>query len=108
MSGTQPAVQWCCTRVTGFSIDGFAGEVMNGRVDTTPSEVIRVLIEKNLAAADAPAYQRYARLLGWADKIRRLHVRANADQPDQANRGGGIRRRRHRLWSYGAHVLRRG
>ena len=67
-----------------ISIDGFAGEVMNGRVDTTPSEVIRVLIEKNLAAADAPAYQRYARLLGWADKIRRLHVRANADQPDQA------------------------
>ena len=67
-----------------ISIDGFAGEVMNGRVDTTPSEVIRVLIEKNLDAKDAPAYQRYARLLGWADKIRRLHVRANADQPDQA------------------------
>jgi len=52
---------------------------MNGRVDTTPSEVIRVLIEKNLDPNDAPAYQRYARLLGWADKIRRLHVRANAD-----------------------------
>ncbi len=67
-----------------ISIDGFAGEVMNGRVDTTPSEVIRVLIEKNLDPNDAPAYQRYARLLGWADKIRRLHVRANADQPDQA------------------------
>ncbi|MGA7740754.1 MAG: pyruvate, phosphate dikinase [Polyangia bacterium] len=67
-----------------ISIDGFAGEVMNGRVDTTPSEVIRVLIEKNLDSKDAPAYQRYARLLGWADKIRRLHVRANADQPDQA------------------------
>ena len=31
-----------------ISIDGFAGEVINGRVDTTPSEVIRVLIEKNL------------------------------------------------------------
>jgi pyruvate,orthophosphate dikinase len=67
-----------------ISIDGFTGEVMNGRVDTTPSEVIRVLIEKNLDPKDAPAYQRYARLLGWADKIRRLHVRANADQPDQA------------------------
>ena len=67
-----------------ISIDGFAGEVMNGRVDTTPSEVIRVVIEKNLDPNDAPAYQRYARLLGWADKVRRLHVRANADQPDQA------------------------
>ena len=40
-----------------ISIDGFTGEVINGRVDTTPSEVIRVLIEKNLdpeGGADLP------------------------------------------------------
>jgi pyruvate,orthophosphate dikinase len=67
-----------------ISIDGFAGEVINGRVDTTPSEVIRVLIEKNLDAKDAPVYQRYAKLMGWADSARRLRVRANADQPDQS------------------------
>src|SRR5580765_4900225 len=67
-----------------ISIDGFAGEVINGRVDTTPSEVIRVLIEKNLDAKDAPVYQRYAKLMGWADAARRLRVRANADQPDQS------------------------
>ncbi len=66
------------------SIDGFTGEVINGRVDTTPSEVIRVLIEKNLDPKDAPVYQRYAKLMGWADAVRRLRVRANADQPDQA------------------------
>jgi pyruvate,orthophosphate dikinase len=67
-----------------ISIDGFAGEVINGRVDTTPSEVIRVLIEKNLDAKEAPVYQRYAKLMSWADAARRLRVRANADQPDQA------------------------
>src|SRR5215471_15007418 len=67
-----------------ISIDGFAGEVINGRVDTTPSEVIRVLIEKNLDAKEAPVFQRYAKLMGWADAARRLRVRANADQPDQS------------------------
>jgi pyruvate,orthophosphate dikinase len=67
-----------------ISLDGFTGEVIQGRVETTPSEIIRVLIEKNLPPAQAPVYQRYARLLEWADKIRHLRVRANADQPDQA------------------------
>ncbi|HEX2657728.1 MAG TPA: pyruvate, phosphate dikinase [Polyangia bacterium] len=67
-----------------ISIDGFAGEVINGRVDTTPSEVIRVLIEKNLDPKQAPVYQTYAKLMSWADSARRLRVRANADQPDQA------------------------
>jgi pyruvate,orthophosphate dikinase len=67
-----------------ISIDGFTGEVLSGRVETTPSEVIRVLIEKNLDGKEAPVYQRYAKLMSWADGVRRLRVRANADQPDQS------------------------
>ncbi len=67
-----------------ISIDGFAGEVIQGRVETTPSEVIRVLIEKNLDPKEAPVYQTYAKLMTWADGARKLRVRANADQPDQA------------------------
>jgi pyruvate, orthophosphate dikinase len=67
-----------------ISLDGFTGEVIEGRVETTPSEVIRVLIEKNLEPDQAPVYQDYAKLMSWADGIRRLRVRANADQPDQA------------------------
>ncbi len=67
-----------------ISIDGFAGEVINGRVDTAPSEVIRVLIEKTLDPKEAPVYQTYAKLMSWADSARKLKVRANADQPDQA------------------------
>jgi pyruvate,orthophosphate dikinase len=67
-----------------ISLDGFAGEVIEGRVETTPSEVIRVLIEKNLDESEAPVYSNYAKLMGWADSLRRLRVRANADQPDQS------------------------
>jgi pyruvate, orthophosphate dikinase len=67
-----------------ISLDGFVGEVIEGRIDTTPSEVIRVLIEKNLDESQAPVYLNYAKLMGWADGLRRLRVRANADQPDQS------------------------
>ncbi len=67
-----------------ISIDGIAGEVLEGRLATSPSEVVQVLVDKTLAARDAPVYRGFARLLGWADAVRRLGVRANADQPDQA------------------------
>jgi len=67
-----------------ISIDGFAGEVINGRIETAPSEVIRVLIEKNLDPKEAPVFQTYAKLMSWADAARKLRVRANAVQPDQA------------------------
>ncbi|HEU4382771.1 MAG TPA: putative PEP-binding protein, partial [Anaeromyxobacteraceae bacterium] len=67
-----------------ISVDGSTGEVVAGQVKTTPSEVIEVLIEKTRKPQDAPVYREYARLLGWADKFRKLGVRANADQPDQA------------------------
>src|SRR6059036_802380 len=65
------------------SLDGSTGEVFLGQIATIPSEIVRVLIEKTLAPADAPTYQLYAQLMKWADKARRLRVRANADQPDQ-------------------------
>jgi pyruvate,orthophosphate dikinase len=66
------------------SIDGSAGEILEGRLDTQPSEVVQVLVEKSRKPADAPMFRQFDALLGWADKARRLGVRANADQPDQA------------------------
>src|SRR2546425_2704489 len=66
-----------------LSLDGSTGEVFRGQIATTPSEVVRVLIERSLAPARAPVYRLYAQLMKWADKARRLGVRANADQPDQ-------------------------
>ncbi len=66
------------------SLDGFTGEVIVGKVATRPSEVIQVLIEKSLDPASSATYPYYEKLLGWADEVRALGVRANADQPDQA------------------------
>jgi pyruvate,orthophosphate dikinase len=66
------------------SLDGFMGEVYEGRIKTKPSEVIQVLVSKALKPSRAPIYRRFARLMRWADDVRRLRVRANADQPDQA------------------------
>jgi pyruvate,orthophosphate dikinase len=67
-----------------LSLDGTTGEVFRGRIDTQPSEVVRVLIERRLAPEDAPVYRQYAQLMRWADRARTLGVRANADQPDQS------------------------
>jgi pyruvate,orthophosphate dikinase len=66
-----------------ISIDGSTGEVFAGQIATTPSEVVRVLVDRTLDAANAPVFQMYAQLMKWADKARRLRIRANADQPDQ-------------------------
>jgi pyruvate, orthophosphate dikinase len=67
-----------------LSIDGTTGEVFQGHIETEPSEVVRVLIDRTLAPADAPTYQQYAQIMTWADRERRLKVRTNADQPDQS------------------------
>jgi pyruvate,orthophosphate dikinase len=67
-----------------ISIDGYTGEVIKGKVDTRPSEVVQVLLGKSKSPEDSETFQTYAKLLGWADRARRLGVRANADQPDQA------------------------
>ncbi|MBM3324875.1 MAG: pyruvate, phosphate dikinase, partial [Calditrichaeota bacterium] len=66
-----------------ISLDGTTGEIYEGQIATRPSEVLEVLFDKTLKVEEAPDYQRFAKLLGWADEVRRLRVRTNADQPDQ-------------------------
>ena len=66
------------------SLDGTLGELLEGELGTQPSEVVEVLVERTREPSSAPTYELFARLLGWADGMRRLRVRANADQPDQA------------------------
>jgi pyruvate,orthophosphate dikinase len=68
-----------------ISIDGTTGEVIMGKLETKPSEVIQVLISKSLNAKESDVYKTYSSLLKWADEIRTLNVRTNADQPDQAS-----------------------
>ncbi len=67
-----------------ISIDGSTGEVLEGRVQTKPSEVLQVLIGGSLDPKDAPVYQTFAKIMAWADKFRTLKIRTNADQPDQS------------------------
>jgi pyruvate,orthophosphate dikinase len=67
-----------------LSIDGTTGEVIEGRLKTMPSEVVQVLIDKSLPANKSENFKLFQRLMGWADAHRRLKIRTNADQPDQA------------------------
>jgi pyruvate,orthophosphate dikinase len=67
-----------------ISIDGTTGQVIKGKINTKPSEVLQVLIEKTLDPAQAPVYQTFAKVMAWADKVRTLKIRTNADQPDQS------------------------
>jgi pyruvate, orthophosphate dikinase len=66
-----------------LTLDGATGRVFAGDLSTIPSEVVRVT-SGALAPSQAPLYQSYAELLGWADEIRTLRVRANADTPRDA------------------------
>ncbi|MCW8803571.1 MAG: PEP-utilizing enzyme, partial [Ignavibacteriaceae bacterium] len=67
-----------------ISIDGTTGEVIKGKLETRPSEVIQVLISQTMHPKDSSVYQTYSSLMKWADEIRTMKVRTNADQPDQA------------------------
>jgi pyruvate,orthophosphate dikinase len=90
-----------------ISIDGFTGEVFAGKVETKPSEVIEVLLHKTKNPKDSEIYKRYAQLMEWVDEHRKLQVRANADQPDQAEQaiffgaeGIGLCRTEHMFFNH--------
>jgi pyruvate,orthophosphate dikinase len=67
-----------------ISIDGFTGEVFEGAVETRPSEILQVLVSKELDPKDAETFRRYEQLMTWVDEHRKLKVRTNADEPKQA------------------------
>lgn len=67
-----------------ISIDGTTGEVIEGELTTKPSEVIQVLITKEMNEKNSDVYRTYADLMKWADQVRTMNVRTNADQPDQS------------------------
>ncbi|MFG1900362.1 pyruvate, phosphate dikinase [Micromonospora carbonacea] len=77
-----------------ISIDGSTGRVYAGSVPVRPSPVARYLAGELSPEAD-PLVAAVHRLLGHADAVRRLGVRANADTPADARRArafgaGGI------------------
>ena len=42
-----------------LSIDGTAGEVYAGEIQTAASEIVQVLVEKSLDAKESPTYQMF-------------------------------------------------
>jgi pyruvate,orthophosphate dikinase len=66
-----------------ISIEGTLGEVLDGEIPTQPSEIMQV-IRGEINPVDSLVYQRFVKFLSWADKVRKLKVRANADTPEDA------------------------
>jgi pyruvate,orthophosphate dikinase len=88
-----------------ISIDGTTGDVILKELPTSPSEVLQVVAGK-LAPEKSAIYQKFEKLLGWADEIRRLGIRANADIPRDAKvayafgaRGIGLCRTEHMFFA---------
>jgi pyruvate,orthophosphate dikinase len=89
------------------SFDGLTGEVKLAKVASKPSEILQVL-NGQLKPQESDIYQRFNQILTWSDKFRRLGIRANADQPDQAElayafgaRGIGLCRTEHMFFGEG-------
>ena len=90
-----------------ISVDGFTGNVYDGQVQTAPSEVLQVLFTKTLKAKDAPIFQCFHQLMSWSDRYRKLGVRANADNPHEAEQaialgaqGIGLTRTEHMFFDH--------
>ncbi len=67
------------------TVDGTSGRVHRGRHRMVPSEVARWLDARGEQPAD-PLVASVARILAHADRVRRLHVRANADTATDVRR----------------------
>ncbi len=90
-----------------ISIDGSTGDVILSELPTSPSEVLQV-VEGKLKPEKSPIYQKFEKLLSWADDVRRLGIRANADIPRDAKvaftfgaRGIGLCRTEHMFFGEG-------
>ena len=72
-----------------LSINGSTGNVYGSDIPVAASEVIQV-IQGKVDARKSDKYQSFSTVLAWADEVRRLRVRSNADVPDQAKIARGL------------------
>ncbi|HWW01919.1 MAG TPA: pyruvate, phosphate dikinase [Candidatus Acidoferrum sp.] len=66
-----------------LSINGTLGNVYAGQLPTAASEIVQVLVEKSLNGNTSETYQMFKKLMDWCSKVTRMHVRTNADTPEQ-------------------------
>ncbi len=88
-----------------ISIDGTSGEVLHGQIPTQPSEIIQVIRGKK-KPEESKIYQDFTKLLFWADRVKKLKVRANTDTPEDARialafgaEGVGLARTEHMFFA---------
>lgn len=72
-----------------LSVNGSTGSVYDGDIPVMESEIIQV-VQGKLDAKQSQKYQLFSTILSWADSMRTLRVRANADVPDQAKIARGF------------------
>ena len=99
-----------------ISIDGTSGDVYHGEVPVVPSPVVRYFDGELAPDSDASddLVRAVDRLMTHADAVRRLHVRANADNPDDVRRavrmgaeGTGLCRTEHMFLGDRRHQVER-
>ncbi len=66
-----------------ISIDGTSGEVFIGRMQTVDSEIQRAM-RGEIDPSTSWMARYFFQVMQWADEVRRLRVRANADTPEDA------------------------
>jgi pyruvate,orthophosphate dikinase len=66
-----------------LSIDGTAGEVYAGHIETGASEVIAGLVAGDAEAKKGRTYKNFVQLMKWCGEATRMSVRTNADTPEQ-------------------------
>lgn len=67
-----------------ISIDGTTGEVFEGIIPTEESEILRVLVKKDLKESEAKFYPYFKKFISWCNKFRKLKIRTNADSPQDS------------------------
>jgi pyruvate,orthophosphate dikinase len=100
------------------SIDGSTGELILANLATRPSPVIAGVVDGDKEAQATTTYKNFNKLMQWADEVRRLRVRTNADTPADARvavkfgaEGIGLCRTEHmffegeRIWAIREFIL---
>jgi pyruvate, orthophosphate dikinase len=70
-----------------ISIDSSTGEVFEGKIKTLASEIIRVLVDKNIKPGKSEIYQSFVNLISWANEIRKIKIRCSVETEKEALTG---------------------
>jgi pyruvate,orthophosphate dikinase len=103
-----------------ISLNGSTGTVYVGEIPTMSSPVEAAVVERKKSAIQDPIYRMFQQISAWSDRYRKIHVRTNADTPqDSINarlfgaEGIGLCRTEHmffegdRIWAVREFILAR-